>query len=104
MYKDKKNLDKFFGYLSFKMNCAYVAEHVGWKLDVDLAESSIEKLKEQQDTKVKSYVKLCLCVRLCPSRQSQRYASRKMALCLLMVSVGTIYYHNMDYPKTMRVM
>ncbi len=53
VYKDKKNLDKFFGYLSFKMNCAYVAEHVGWKLDVDLAESSIEKLKEQQDHKVK---------------------------------------------------
>ena len=53
VYKDKKNLDKFFGYLSFKMNCAYAAEHVGWKLDVDLAESSIDKLKEQQDQKVK---------------------------------------------------
>jgi len=53
VYKDKKNLDKFFGYLSFKMNCAYAAEHVGWKLDVDLAESSIDKLKEQQDHKVK---------------------------------------------------
>ncbi len=52
VYKDKKNLDKFFSYLSFKMNCAYVAENVGWKLDVDLAESSIEKLKEQQDQKV----------------------------------------------------
>ena len=53
VYKDKKNLDKFFGYLSFKMNCAYAAEHVGWKLDVELAESSIDKLKEQQDQKVK---------------------------------------------------
>ena len=53
VYKDKKNLDKFFGYLSFKMNCAYAAEYVGWKLDVDLAESSIDKLKEQQDQKVK---------------------------------------------------
>ena len=53
VYKDKKNLDKFFGYLSFKMNCAYAAEHVGWKLDVELAESSIDKLKEQQDHKVK---------------------------------------------------
>ena len=53
VYKDKKNLDKFFGYLSFKMNCAYAAEHVGWKLDVDLAESSIDKLKEQQNHKVK---------------------------------------------------
>jgi len=53
VYKDKKNLDKFFGYLSFKMNCAYTAEHVGWKLDVELAESSIDRLKEQQDHKVK---------------------------------------------------
>ena len=35
------------------MNCAYAAEHAGWKLDVELAESSIHKLKEQQDHKVK---------------------------------------------------
>ena len=53
VYKDKKNLDKFFGYLSFKMNCANAAERVGWKIDLQLAEDSITTLKGQQAEKVK---------------------------------------------------
>jgi hypothetical protein len=46
IYKDKKNLDKFFRYLQFKMDCAYTAEKVGWKLDKDLAQKSFDKLKQ----------------------------------------------------------
>ena len=52
VYKDRKTLDKFFNYLSFKMNCASEAERSGWKLDINLAQASIDKLKEQQDHKV----------------------------------------------------
>ena len=52
VYKDRKTLDKFFNYLSFKMNCASEAERSGWKLDIKLAQASIDKLKEQQDHKV----------------------------------------------------
>ena len=52
IYKDKKTLDKFFGYLSFKMNCAAEAERSGWKVDLKLAQDSVDKLKEQQDHKV----------------------------------------------------
>ena len=52
IYKDKKILDKFFGYLSFKMNCAAEAERSGWKVDLKLAQDSVDKLKEQQDHKV----------------------------------------------------
>ena len=45
-------MDKFFGYLSFKMNCAAEAERSGWKVDLQLAQDSVDKLKEQQDYKV----------------------------------------------------
>ena len=44
IYKDKVNLDKFFRYLQFKMECAYTAETVGWKLDRKLAEKCQEDL------------------------------------------------------------
>ncbi len=44
IYKDKANLDKFFRYLQFKMDCAYTAERVGWKLDKKLAEECRDKL------------------------------------------------------------
>ena len=37
IYKDKAQLDKFFRYLQFKMDCAASAEASGWRLDIDLA-------------------------------------------------------------------
>lgn len=53
VYKDKANLDRFLMYLTFKMQCAYAAESVRWKLDVDLVQSCIAELKGQQDHKIK---------------------------------------------------
>ena len=52
VYKDKNNLDKFLQYLSFKMKCAYAAEDIRWKLDIDLATNCVAKLKDEQDKKV----------------------------------------------------
>ena len=52
IYKSKSELDKFFRYLQFKMDCAAEAERVGWKLDVDLAKDCVAKLTEQQSSKI----------------------------------------------------
>ena len=53
VYKDETVLDRFFIYLTFKMKCAHASELSGWKLDIKLAQNSIDKLKDQQDHKVK---------------------------------------------------
>lgn len=52
IYKDKLELDKFFRYLEFKMDCAAAAEQVGWKLDTTLAEQSLNTLLSQQEAKI----------------------------------------------------
>ena len=52
IYKSKTELDKFFRYLQFKMDCAASAERVGWKLDVGLAKDCVAKLTEQQSSKI----------------------------------------------------
>lgn len=51
IYKDKHELDKFFRYLQFKMDCAAVAEKVGWKLDVALAKQCVDTLTKQKADK-----------------------------------------------------
>ena len=52
LYKDKKELDKFFKYLEFKMDCARQAEHSGWRVNVELAKKCVEELTELQNKKV----------------------------------------------------
>ena len=52
LYKDKKELDKFFKYLEFKMDCARQAEKSGWRVDVNLARKCVEELTELQNKKV----------------------------------------------------
>jgi len=52
IYKSKTELDKFFRYLQFKMDCAAEAERVGWRLDVGLAKDCVAKLTEQQSSKI----------------------------------------------------
>jgi DNA polymerase I-like protein with 3'-5' exonuclease and polymerase domains len=52
IYKSKPELDKFFRYLQFKMDCAAEAERVGWRLDVGLAKDCVAKLTEQQSSKI----------------------------------------------------
>lgn len=51
VYDDKKELDRFLKYLSFKMESAAKAEDYGWRVDVDLVKSCIEKLEKQQEEK-----------------------------------------------------
>jgi len=53
IYKDKVQLDRFFRYLSFKMDCAASAEASGWKLNLDLAQECVDKLTREQDYKTK---------------------------------------------------
>ena len=51
LYKNKLELDKFFRYLEFKMDCAATAEKVGWKLDVELAQKCVADLTKQKADK-----------------------------------------------------
>ena len=52
IYDDKKELDRFLQYLSFKMECAAKAEDSGWKVDLELVDNSIAELTRQQEEKV----------------------------------------------------
>ena len=52
IYKSKPELDKFFRYLQFKMDCAAMAEKIGWKLDVPLAQRCVEELTNEQSSKI----------------------------------------------------
>jgi hypothetical protein len=52
VYKCQNNLNRFYQYLTFKMECAYAAEESRWKLDKELALSCIDKLKTEQEEKV----------------------------------------------------
>lgn len=52
VYDNKKDLDRFLQYLTFKMESAAKAEDSGWKVDLDLVEKSIETLTQQQLEKV----------------------------------------------------
>ena len=52
LYKDKRELDKFFKYLEFKMDCARQAERSGWRVNVDLAKKCVDELTELQNKKV----------------------------------------------------
>lgn len=50
--KEKELLDQYLQYLTFKMKCAAMAEESMWRLDVDLARKSLDKLEELQKEKV----------------------------------------------------
>ena len=57
LYKDNKSeLNRFFRYLSFKMDCAREAEMQGWRLDVRKANSCISQLKVLQEQKVEELI------------------------------------------------
>lgn len=58
LYKDRKEMDRFLQYLTFKMRCAAEQEEVGIRLDVDLVKSSIEKLKALQEEKYNELVQV----------------------------------------------
>lgn len=48
LYEDKKNADRLISYLSFKLKCAAMQEESRWKLDRELAETSLQTLYEQE--------------------------------------------------------
>ena len=54
--KDKTELNRFFRYLHFKMDCAREAEQQGWKLDVHKADSTMQKLTGLQDKKIEELI------------------------------------------------
>ena len=52
LYQDQGEMDRFIQYLSFKMDCAREQEAMGWKLDVDKAQTTydeIMRLKEEKE-------------------------------------------------------
>lgn len=49
--KDKGGMDRFFQYLTFKMECAALAEDAGWRIDVDLVQKSLATLEKAQEEK-----------------------------------------------------
>jgi DNA polymerase III epsilon subunit-like protein len=52
IYDDKKELDRFLQYLTFKMESAAKAEDAMWKVDVDLVQRCIDELTLAQEQKV----------------------------------------------------
>ena len=52
IYKNKNELNRFFRYLEFKMDCAREAEMQGWKLDVPKAEKLLADLTDLENKKV----------------------------------------------------
>lgn len=53
LYKEKTELDRLLQYLTFKMKCAAHQEDAGWKVDMDLVDSSIQTLTRQQEEKTR---------------------------------------------------
>lgn len=58
LYKDRKELDRFLRYLTFKMQCAAHQEDVGWKLDKDLCIGSIQKLEKLEEEKKQELIQV----------------------------------------------
>lgn len=52
IYDDKKELDRFLQYLTFKLECAAKAEDSGWRVDIDLVQRCIDELTKLQEEKV----------------------------------------------------
>ncbi len=52
LYGSKKEAGRFIDYLSFKMDCLREQESSKWKLDIELAQKSLDELLEQQDEKI----------------------------------------------------
>ena len=53
---NKSELNRFFRYLQFKMDCAREAEQQGWKLDVQKSQNLVQQLTDLQDEKTKELV------------------------------------------------
>jgi hypothetical protein len=49
---DKESMDRYLQYLTFKMKCAAMAEQSKWKLDIELVETSLNRIVKLQDEKV----------------------------------------------------
>lgn len=49
---EKKLMDQYFQYLTFKMRCAAMAEESRWKVDLDLVNDSLSTLNRLQEEKV----------------------------------------------------
>jgi len=52
IYKDKKELNRFLQYLTFKLKCAAKQEQLGWKICKDTVSKSIATLTKQQEEKL----------------------------------------------------
>lgn len=51
LYDTKSDADRLINYLMFKMDCAREQERSGWKLDVELAQTTYNELLKLQDEK-----------------------------------------------------
>ena len=58
IYKDKSELNRFFRYLQFKMDCAREAEQQGWKLDVTKSQNLAQQLTDLQDQKTQDLIEV----------------------------------------------
>lgn len=57
LYESEEAALKFLSYLEFKLDCAREQEKLGWKLDVDLCSSSLDKLILLSDQKIEELKK-----------------------------------------------
>ena len=56
IYDDSDAVDRLVKYIMFKMDCAAQAEESGWKLDVELTESSLAILELEKESKVQELI------------------------------------------------
>ena len=57
LYKDSEEYDHCVKYLMFKMNCAAEQEALGWRIDVDKAQSHLAQLEELREEKTEQLKK-----------------------------------------------
>lgn len=57
LYKDSEEYDHCVKYLMFKMNCAAEQEALGWRIDVDKAQSHLTQLEELREEKTEQLKK-----------------------------------------------
>ena len=56
IYDDREGADRLLNYLSFKMDCIREQESSRWKLDKELATTSLTTLEQQQEEKVRELI------------------------------------------------
>lgn len=84
LYEDKPSADRMISYLTFKMDCVREQERSQWKLNVKLAEETLDKLYAERDEKTAQLIQAMPMVpvwkvRMRPSKPYKKDGSLSVA-------------------------